>query len=212
MIDLVATDVLRRYMSAECGADGYPLAWRRGPDLGDGQRGVRIPDLVRADAGHRCIRCGHPYLTGVSDPEWSPCDEMCVHAGPLRVDVGGGEYLTSKLHPGKVPASIEQIEAREVVAGYNAPVEAGYRVLTVHHLTMEKADCRWWNLVALCQRCHLQIQGRVKMAQVYPFEHTDWFKPYAAGYYAATYQGRGDVTREEVMDELDSLLSLERVA
>ena len=30
----------------------------------------------------------------------------------------------------------------------------GY-MLTVHHLDMDKANCAWWNLTALCQRCHL---------------------------------------------------------
>ena len=36
---------------------------------------------------------------------------------------------------------------------------ANGRVLTVHHLNMLKNDCRWQNLVALCQRCH-KIQPR----------------------------------------------------
>ena len=58
---------------------------------------------------------------------------------------------------------------------------AGY-CLTVHHLDMNPANCKWWNLVALCQRCHLQIQNKVVMAQYYMFEHSEWFKPYVAGY------------------------------
>ena len=57
-------------------------------------------------------------------------------------------------------------------------------VLTVHHLDGDKANCEWWNLAALCQRCHLKIQGRVDMEREWLFEHTDWFKPYVAGYYA----------------------------
>jgi len=87
-------------------------------------------------------------------------------------------------------------------------VEAKWRILTVHHLTGEKADCRWWNLAALCQRCHLQIQGRVRMEQIYPHEHSEWFKPYAAGYYALTYLGE-ELTREETVTRLDELLALE---
>lgn len=31
--------------------------------------------------------------------------------------------------------------------------------LTVHHLDMNPANCRWTNLVALCQRCHLHVQA-----------------------------------------------------
>ena len=74
-----------------------------------------------------------------------------------------------------------------------------------------KYDCRWWNLAALCQRCHLSIQGRVVMDRVYPFEHTEWFKPHAAGWYAADYLGE-DLTREETYLRLEELLALERVA
>lgn len=86
-----------------------------------------------------------------------------------------------------------------------------WRILTVHHLDGNKLNCRWWNLAALCQRCHLTIQGRVKMEQVYPFEHSDWFKPYAAGYYAFTYLGE-ELDREQTMARLDALLGLELAA
>jgi len=35
----------------------------------------------------------------------------------------------------------------------------GY-LLTVHHLNGNKANCADWNLVALCQRCHLRFQNK----------------------------------------------------
>lgn len=54
--------------------------------------------------------------------------------------------------------------------------------LTVHHLDMEPSNCREWNLAALCQRCHLQIQGRVDFHQFYMFEHTAWMKPHVEGF------------------------------
>ena len=57
----------------------------------------------------------------------------------------------------------------------------GY-TLTVHHLDGNKSNNDDWNLAALCQRCHLTIQGKVLMQQVYMFEHTDWFKPHVEGY------------------------------
>jgi 5-methylcytosine-specific restriction endonuclease McrA len=63
------------------------------------------------------------------------------------------------------------------------PHQKGY-ILTVHHLDLDPANCEWWNIPALCQRCHLSIQGRVIMERPWMFEHTDWFKPYVAGYYA----------------------------
>ena len=62
-----------------------------------------------------------------------------------------------------------------------------WRILTVHHLDGDKSNCRWWNLAALCQRCHLHIQAKVKMDRVWIFEHSTWFKPYVAGYYAFQY-------------------------
>jgi 5-methylcytosine-specific restriction endonuclease McrA len=64
-------------------------------------------------------------------------------------------------------------------------IEAGY-MLTVHHIDLNKSNCRWWNLAALCQRCHLQIQHKVIIERTYMFEHSKWFKPYVAGYYAFT--------------------------
>lgn len=191
-------DLLRLYEAGEAEEDGYPLAWHE-----------EIKDLIREQAGHRCIRCGHPYRTKQSNPEWSPCDDKCTHQGPFRYRYNEKQDWTFLAKP---PRS-------ELVLGPNgylhlmngATVEAGRRVLTVHHLDGNKLNCRWWNLAALCQRCHLQIQGRVKMSQIYPFEHSDWFKPYAAGYYALTYNGE-EITREEAMDRLDDLLALEHSA
>jgi hypothetical protein len=61
---------------------------------------------------------------------------------------------------------------------------AGF-MLTVHHLDGCKNNCEAWNLAALCQRCHLAIQGRIRMGQGF-FEVilpvSDWFKPHLAGY------------------------------
>lgn len=199
----MSTDLLRLYDSHECGTDGYPFAWRRGEP--------RIPDLVRELGGHRCARCLHPYRTKQSRPEWSLCDERCRHVGPLRI-IGAGDN-PNLIHVERPDITSEQ--ARTAAAGillpYNPRIEAQWRVLTVHHLTGEKADCRWWNIPPLCQRCHLYIQGRVKMEQVYPFEHSAWFRPYAAGYYAMVYLGE-DLTREEVEERQDELLSLELAA
>ena len=84
-------------------------------------------------------------------------------------------------------------------------------VLTVHHLDGDKANCRWWNLAALCQRCHLHIQGTVVMEQPFIYEHSAWFKPYVAGFYAWKYLGE-DLTREAVEARMGELLALERVA
>ena len=81
-------------------------------------------------------------------------------------------------------------------------------VLTTHHFNGDKSNCAWWNLLALCQRCHLSVQGRVNPEQPYMFEHSEWLKPYVAGFYAWKYEGRS-ITREEAMARLDELLAYE---
>ena len=84
----------------------------------------------------------------------------------------------------------------------------GY-ALTVHHLDCDKANVRWWNLVALCQRCHLKVQGRVILDRPWVLtEHSEWFRPYVAGFYAWKYLGE-DLTRAEVEERLDELLRVE---
>ena len=111
--------------------------------------------------------------------EWSSCDDQCTHAGPTK--------------PGRLTHSF--------------PL-AQWRVLTVHHLNGVKHDCRWWNLVALCQRCHLTIQGKVYMERPWNKPHSKWFRPFVAGFYAWKYLDL-ELTREEAMSRLDELLDLE---
>lgn len=135
-----------------------------------------IGDRVRAEAGNRCVRCGHPQgdrmvslatvgkVVGSFDSLLMPCDERCTH-----------------------------------------PQDGKLRVLTVHHLDNDKANVRWWNLAALCQVCHLQIQGKVQVGQAYLHPHTEWFRPYVAGFYAFTILGE-DLTRAEVEARLEELL------
>lgn len=203
-------------MPDECGKDGYPFAWHE-----------TIKHMVRSDAGNRCIRCGHPYTAGnhpmervedetgrVTLESWSPCDMHCTHKGPVRyIDIHRGDEAWKRV----------DLDAVDQVAGAIKPlggnylqpthfiVEALARILTVHHLNGVKADCRWWNLASLCQRCHLRVQRVVVLPRVWPWEHSEWFKPYAAGWYAHAYLGE-DLTREQVAERLDELLALEQVA
>jgi hypothetical protein len=208
----VSGDLLRVYQPYECGADGYPFAWHR--ETAVNPEGVRLPpnllapedaelprspaikDYIRELARHRCLRCGHPFAVGETPGEWSPCDEECRHAGPVRVwfqtpgigwqhfpDAGGFDPRRTR-------------------------VEANWRVLTVHHLNEDKPDCRWWNLAALCQRCHLRMQRAVVMGRPYHYEHSEWFRPFAAGFYAWKYEGR-DVSRAEAEERMPELLAHE---
>ena len=58
-------------------------------------------------------------------------------------------------------------------------------VMTVHHLDMNKSNCALWNLAALCQRCHLSVQGRVDFEQGYMLDHSDWMRPHVEGFLKA---------------------------
>lgn len=193
---------------------------------------------VRREAGHRCVRCLHPYvpkgdaaMLGVEPSgmvpvvvkgqsvglgflaqefemawiPWSACDEQCRHAGPTRFFNDQDEWVET---PPDQPAVVIEEIGGEFGRGR---VEAIWRVLTVHHLDGDKANVRWWNLVALCQRCHLEIQAKVVMERVYPHEHSPWFRPYVAGYYAWVYL-KEELTRAEVEERMDELLALERMA
>lgn len=179
----MSDELFRVYFDpSELGPDGYPYVWHRIPNFREG-----IKHLVREEAGHRCVRCGHPFVVGETSGEWSPCDEECTHGGPVR-DVWVRHYTGSG----------DIVDHRE----------AQWRVLTVHHLNGVKYDCRWWNLVSLCQRCHLTIQAKVHMARRWNRAHSEWFQPYVAGYYASTILGE-ELSRAEVMRRLEELLELE---
>lgn len=113
-------------------------------------------------------------------------------------------------YPANWPEIAQAVKAaagwRCVRCGHRHDPESGY-TLTVHHLDIDPANCRWWNLAALCQRCHLSIQARVVMERRWMFEHSPWFRPYVAGYYA--YRAGLPDDRESVMARLDEYLQLE---
>ena len=46
------------------------------------------------------------------------------------------------------------------------PADGKKRSLAVHHLDMRPENCEWWNLVALCDSCHMRVQGRLDWAQM----------------------------------------------
>lgn len=84
----------------------------------------------------------------------------------------------------------------------------GY-TLTVHHLDINPANNAWWNTLALCQRCHLHVQGTVDLNRPWVFDHSPWFRPYVAGFYARKYLAE-ELSREEVEARLEELLTLEQ--
>lgn len=155
----LTTELLRVYEAHELGRDGYPLAWHSD-----------VKYLVRELAGHRCIRCGHPYPPGIAQQfsrgEWTPCDELCTHGGPLSASSPDAPWAQDYDDADALKVARHHLE---IIDG-RGWVEARYRILTVHHLNGDKADRRWWNLLALCQRCHLQVQGKVNPLRPWPWD------------------------------------------
>lgn len=157
---------------------------------------------VREESGYRCIRCGHPYQTGLKRAdrgEWSACDEKCAHKGAIRV------------RRGRTWIEIEAKASAGTWVKSGDSVQAHWRILTVHHFDGCKSNDAWWNKLSLCQKCHLSFQTRVNPEIPWMFEHSDWIKPFVCGFYAKKYLGL-DLTRKEVMDRLEELLFLERKA
>jgi hypothetical protein len=134
---------------------------------------------------------------------WSVCSEECRHNGPVRwrlVKEGGWHY-----EPEGITFDMQGI--RQLRSLGVEQVQAAWRILTVHHLNERKEDLRWHNLAALCQRCHLIIQRKVVMKRAWPWDHSDWFKPYAAAHYAIKYGMNDAPTREWTMENLDLILA-----
>lgn len=96
---------------------------------------------------------------------------------------------------GHYPANWKQIAAVVkgcagwccVRCGHSHDIPAGF-MLTVHHIDLNCSNCAWYNIPALCQKCHLVIQHKVIIDRPWMFDHTLWFRPYVAGYYAARFE------------------------
>lgn len=67
-----------------------------------------------------------------------------------------------------------------VRCGHVHDVRSGH-TLTVHHFDGDKGNCDLWNLMALCQRCHLSVQARVDPSQGLMHEPAAWVIPHIVG-------------------------------
>lgn len=103
----------------------------------------------------------------------------------------------------------QEADNKCIRCGHEHDAPNGY-ALTAHHFDGNKSNNAWWNLMALCQRCHLRVQGRVNPEIFYFLEHAEWAKPYIAGFYAKKYECRL-ITRAEAVERMDVLLAYERI-
>jgi len=149
-----------------------------------------VATQVKEDAGWRCIRCKHPHE---NPGHHIKCDMKCDLV--RHPEIRGVEHIDNE--DGTAELRLDWVSGQK------------QRVLTVHHLDGNKWNLQWWNLTALCQVCHLIIQAKVNMFRPWAmFEHSEWFKPYAAGFYAHRYLGES-LSRQEVVERMSELLALE---
>jgi len=121
--------------------------------------------------------------------------------------------MARKSHGGSYPPDWQEISKRVkedagwkcIRCGHPDDRESGH-MLTVHHLDMNPGNCAWWNLAALCQKCHLRIQAKVIMERPWLLEHSEWFKPFVAGYYASQLGLPTD--REFVREHMNRIIAI----
>jgi len=95
-------------------------------------------------------------------------------------------------HRGEYPPDWPDVSARVKDEAGGKCVRCGHahaplagRTLTVHHLDGDKANLARWNLMPLCQACHLSVQARVDPEIPLMFPPSDWSIPYFLGLYEA---------------------------
>lgn len=110
-------------------------------------------------------------------------------------------YSTGESLPCDIMCRVSRRCRANVILG-----RGGIHNFGVHHLDGDKGNVRWWNLLPLCNSCHLSIQARVDPEQAYLWEHSDWFKPFVAGFYA--WQRGLEVERAEIERDLPKYLAM----
>lgn len=161
--------------------------------------------------GSRLLTCSEPclYYTSIRSSHFSHFS----HPYKRYLTIFFGGLMPKHSQGGEYPANWKEIaEKCKIEAGWKC-IRCGWphepatgHCLTVHHLDMNPGNCEWWNLAALCQVCHLHIQAKVNIHQPYMFEHSEWFKPFVAGYHAQLFGLPTD--REYVMANLERLLHI----
>lgn len=98
------------------------------------------------------------------------------------------------IHRGEYPADWDTIAnlvkdeaGRRCVRCDHPHDRAANRVLTVHHFDGNKCNVARWNLMALCQACHLSVQARVNPEIGLLVMPAIWSMPYIAGFYEAGF-------------------------
>jgi hypothetical protein len=149
---------------------------------------------VREAAGWRCIRCWHPFAPDTGSPLF--CDSACdTHRGIHRRALHDDDRQSQHIGPRVTRITAEN---RQWLGSLN---------YGVHHFDGDKANNRWWNLMAMCNSCHLKVQSSVIPERAWLFEHSEWARVYVGGFYAWWF-ARREPTREEVQADASLFLAI----
>ena len=142
-----------------------------------------ISRRIKAAAGWRCERCGHP-----DEPPFKLEGALLVHrVNEWAKQRYGIEWFDREIMlRGEIRIPIGPAACDERCSH---PQDGKQRMLTVHHLDLNKSNVEDWNLASLCQGCHLSVQGRVDMSRDYMLDHSSWMIPHVEGRDAAIAAG-----------------------
>lgn len=155
-----------------------------------------ISKHLKGAAGNRCVRCFHPaegnWKRG-EEPETEliptgikqlalPLDmledvELMIERPVARAN--GDIFSVGDEYPGRMQCDMACRHQKG----------DKMRLLTVHHLDINKANVSWWNLAPLCQVCHLEVQAHWDWHQYYLVEPPHWMAPYMRAW--ELYQATG---------------------
>lgn len=143
---------------------------------------------VKELAGWRCIRCHHPFAPDTGSPLF--CDSACDPSRGIHRRIHAESHRQVLSDRFALPPIVTRIDARNAI--WLESLNYG-----VHHFDGDKSNNRWWNLLAMCNSCHLKTQSSVIPERPWLFDHSEWARPYVGGFYAWWF-ARREPTREEV--------------
>lgn len=149
---------------------------------------------VKESAGWRCVRCHHPFAPDQGSPLF--CDDMCDTSRGIHRRVESGDDRANQ----HIGPRVKRINSRN--AEWLRAINYG-----VHHFDGDKSNSQWWNLLAMCNSCHLKTQSSVIPERPWILEHSEWAKPYVGGFYAWWFAKR-EPTRAEVERDTDLFLAI----
>jgi len=140
---------------------------------------ARISYRVKRVHRFRCERCGHPHVP--AQPKNGILDLWNNDFGLEQLAMFPSEWVTGRgrRSVGMARPAYERDTLCDSLCEHDPPFtnllhKGKPRVLTVHHLDGDKSNCALWNLAALCQVCHLEVQAKVAWEQTYFLPHSPW--------------------------------------